>query len=149
MKLIGGLLIICASICASFFYEKKQRNIINNQEALIDFLSYISSQIEYFAKPINEIFYTYKTKNDFIENSIKDKESLDLSLIDASIQQDVYNFFNELGKGYKKEEIALCSYTKNVISACTEKLKLEYSKKCRVYRSLSLFIGLSAVILLI
>ena len=50
MKLIGGLLIICASICASFFYEKKQRNIINNQEALIDFLSYISSQIEYFAE---------------------------------------------------------------------------------------------------
>lgn len=149
MKLIGGVFIICASICASFFYEKKQKSVINNQEALIDFLAYIASQIDYFAKPINEIFYTYKTNNSFVQSIIKNKENSDLSSIDNSLQKDVYSFLNELGKGYKKEQLSICNYTKNVISVCTEKLKLEYSKKCKVYRSLSLFIGLSAVILLI
>ncbi len=149
MKLVGGILIICASICASFFYEKRLKQEIANHIALIDLIGYISTQIEYFSKPINDIFSSYKTENPVILEIISKKELADLSYFDKKIQKDTRILLCELGKGYKKEQITLCEYTKNIISPLVSELKTEYSKKCKIYRSLSLFIGISAVILLI
>lgn len=149
MKFIGAILIISASIYASFYYEKRLKAIIDNQLALIEFIEYISSQIEFFAKPINEIFNEYNTNNLLVLEILNKKELSNISCIDSKVQKDVYKFLCILGKGYKKEQLTICSYTKGQLISCTDALKMEYSKKCKVYRSLSLFIGVSAVILLI
>ncbi len=149
MKLLGAILIICASISASFFYENGLKQKIKNHTALNELILHIKSQIDYFEKPIFEILKDFQATNEFIKDILEKKELSDLSWVDSSVRKDVYSLLKTIGKGYKKEQISICDYTSKILSACIEKMKLEFSKKAKVYRSLSLFIGFSAVILLV
>lgn len=149
MKLIGSIFIICASIFASFFYEKKQKNLIKCQSELISLVNYIKTQIEYFSKPINEIFNEYNSDNEFIKDVLLYKEKADFSILEQGVKKDVISLFKELGKGFKKEQISLCDYSLKVLNSSLDVLKSDYSKKCKIYRSIALFIGVCAIVLLI
>lgn len=149
MKLIGAIFIICASICASFFYEKGLKEKINNHTALNELVLHMKSQIDYFEKPICEIFKDFYIENEVIKEITEKKELSNFSWVDISVRKEICSLFSAIGKGYKKEQLSLCDYTSKLLSSCIEKMKLEFSKKAKVYRSLSLFIGFSAVILLV
>ena len=145
MKIIGSILIICASVAFSYFYEKKQKEKIKHANELYDFIKYIRAQIEYFSTPVYKIYVEYSNKTEYIssllipsKNSLKDEYN-----------NFVSNFFANLGKGYKKEQLQLCDYALEYIKNYEKKTRAEYPNKIKVFRALSIFAGFCVVILLI
>lgn len=149
IKLVGSLLIICASLYASHLYDKKLKLSAENTRALSELIQYIKGQIEFFSKPLPKILSSYKTNNSFIADVISNKENANLSLIDKNVQNDVHILLSSLGKGFKTEQINLCNYTIDVLNNSYDKSSQEFVKKSKICRSLSLFISVCMVILLV
>ena len=149
MKLVGCVFILVASICASFFYEKKLKKEISDEQDLLNFIKFIKNQIHYYSKPLDAIFNEYKSENNIIKSLILEKENTRLLSLNSSIQENMQVFATTIGKGFKNEQIRLCSETISLLESHINSLKSEYSKKTKAYRSVSLFIGICAVILLI
>ena len=146
MKILGCVIILIASILCAFKYEKAIKEKVTNIEELINFINYIKNQIEYFSRPLTEIYLSYEKKSKFIEEIIDGAERTDTS---SPINKTVSEFFSSIGKGYKKEEIKLCDYTIEQLYTYLTSLKLEMPNKIKVFRSISLFIGVCTIILLI
>lgn len=149
MKLIGSVFIIFASVVSSYFYEKTLKENMKNTDELYDLINYIKINIEYFSTPINEILISYSYNSIFIQELIGKSNLKVLNFLDSNTKSNLNSFFNELGKGYKKEQIALCEYNLKILDALREKMKMEFSNKSKLFRSLSLFSGIGCVILLI
>ena len=149
MKILGSILILCACISSSLFYEKKQKEKI---EALInccDFIKYIKSQIEFFLLPLDKIYLSYKDKNEYINKFICGNYDENISIFDKDDFEILKNFFSSIGKGMKKNEISLCEYVISELEKNIEKKKAEYPNKIKVFRIMALFFGFCIVILLI
>ncbi len=149
MKIIGSLLIIFGAIISSFFYEKKLKQEINFMESLYDFVLFTKSKIEYFGKTKKQIISEYTSKTGLLNKILIEGNNCELNFIDDNTKNDILSFFDSIGKGFKKEEIDLCNYTLKIIEASKEKMKSEYTKKAKLFRSLSLFLSLGCVILLV
>lgn len=147
MKIIGCGLILIASLVCAFYYEKRIKDKLSRYNELISFISYIKNQIEYFSYPINEIFTKYQDSSPFI-NSIIDN-NLDTKYLTSEEATQINDFIASLGKGYKKEQIALCEYNISFFNVSLEKTKYEAPKKIKVFRSMSLFVGICSIILLV
>jgi len=149
MKLFGSIMIILASIISSALYEKKLKQEINDIEELIRFTGYIKNQIEYFSLPVDKIFKNYN-KSQFINHLIANKQScLSDNIPNKNIEYETKLFLNNLGKGFKKEQLALCNYFIQKLESAKNELQTEFSKKTKIYRSLSLFAGIACVILIV
>ena len=148
MKIIGCFLIIIASIASSYFYENSLKSNIKILEELIIFIKTVKSKIEYYSLSIDEIFSDYTCKNSFLKQLLNGEFTTIIHL-NENIQKDIKNFFSSLGKGYKKEQLSLCDYTINSLESTLNNLKSEFIKKAKIFRSLSLFLGVGIVILLV
>ena len=89
MKLLGGILIICASICSSFFYEKKLKQTINSYKDLIDILTYTKTQIYYFSKPVNQIFAEYDHQDELINELKIKRENAELDFLAPDTRKNI------------------------------------------------------------
>lgn len=148
MKIIGSILIVLASIFSSYYYEKNHKCDISKIENLIELINYIKSKIEYYSLPIEEILKNYDNKSPWIEMLIN-RETIDAKNFNENTKNDILNFFFSIGKGYKKEQLSLCEYTIRNLNKELERMKTEFIKKTKIYRSLSLFFGVGLVILII
>ena len=45
MKIAGAILILCASVASSYFYEKREKEKIRKANELTEFIRYIRAQI--------------------------------------------------------------------------------------------------------
>lgn len=147
MKIIGCGLILIASLVCAFYYEKRIKEKIARYSELISFISYIKNQIEYFSYPINEIFERYQPCSPFISSIIEN--NVDTKYLTSEEKAQINEFVASLGKGYKKEQIALCEYTISFFNVSLEKTKYEAPNKIKVFRSMSLFVGICSIILLV
>lgn len=148
MKILGSILILASSILASYYYEKSYKAKILNCENIIDFISYIRAQIDYFSYPINIIYQKYDKKTDVIEYLINNNDATK-KLIDANTDKKINEFFSSIGMGFKKEQLSLCDYNLELLNKKADTLKREYPNKIKVFRSMSLFIGICMVIIFI
>ena len=96
---------------------------------------------------VNDIFSKYQTQNSFVQEIIEGNP--DFSVFDENLSGEINDFFSTIGKGFKKEQLAICDSLINKLSLYSEKLKIDFEKKVKTFRSLSLFLGLGTVILLI
>ncbi|MBQ3017953.1 MAG: hypothetical protein IJD89_03300, partial [Clostridia bacterium] len=142
MKILGGLLILLSSIVCTYYYESHLKDKVNKYNELISFISHISNQIEYFSCPLEQIYEKYTKKTPFISSLIIKKCSFD-----KKVDKLVINFFQTIGQGFKKEQIKLCSYTINELESSLSSLKLLLPNKIKVFRSMSLFVGICTIIL--
>ena len=149
MKLVGCILIVISSIYASHIYEKSLKKAIKNTSDLYSLIIHIKAQIEYFALPISKIFSDYTSENEAIIDILTKKENADLSYLSEQTMETTYSLLSELGKGFKKEQVALCEHTASVINDYKEYLNSELSKKIKISRSFCLFIGACTIILLV
>jgi hypothetical protein len=147
LKIIGCGLILIASIVCAFYYEKRIKEKISRYNELISFINYIKNQIEYFSYPINEIFAKYQDTSLFINSIINN--NLDTKYLTNEEKAQIIDFITSLGKGYKKEQIALCEYNIGFFNVSLDKTKYEAPKKIKVFRSMSLFVGICSIILLV
>lgn len=146
MKIFGGALIILASVFSSYCYEKSLKEKINKLGDVINFLAYIGRQIDYFSSPLKKIFNDYENKTDTVNCLIENKTVYGL---DGDITLKINSCFSSLGEVYKREQLTVINYT---LCEVQEKLKMmENSKsdKIKVFRAISLFVGISFVILLV
>ena len=111
MKIIGSIFIIFASIVSSYYYEKKLKVEISNLENLCSFIMFTKNRIEYFSIPIKQIINDYSEKTPFLYDLINRFDNGDLKFLEASTKNDIFDFFNSIGKGFKKEQLDLCTYT--------------------------------------
>ena len=149
MKIIGSLLIVCASFFSCFVYEKREKKKITSALEICDFIKYIKSQIEFFSLPIDKIFSSYESKDGVI-NDIISKNTDELSK--ALTKEDyitVLHFFDSLGKGLKNEELSLCEYSLEKLQQSIDKKQRDYPNKIKVFRAMSLFSGFSIIIILL
>lgn len=144
MKILGGLLILLSSIVCTYYYESHLKDKVNKYNELISFISHISNQIEYFSCPLEQIYEKYTKKTPFISSLIIKKCSFD-----KKVDKLVINFFQTIGQGFKKEQIKLCSYTINELESSLSSLKLLLPNKIKVFRSMSLFVGICTIILVV
>lgn len=149
MKIAGAILILCASVASSYFYEKREKEKIRKANELTEFIRYIRAQIAYFSLPTDKIFKNYKSDDPFIEDIISGKLcSLD-SFFDKDTTGVIKNFFSSLGNGYKDEQLAMCDFTLSATEDFINKMNKEFSGKVKVFRSMALFTGVCIIILLI
>lgn len=144
MKILGGLLILLSSIVCTYYYESHLKDKVNKYNELISFISHISNQIEYFSCPLEQIYEKYTKKTPFISSLIIKKCSFD-----KKVDKLVINFFHTIGQGFKKEQLKLCSYTINELESSLSSLKLLLPNKIKVFRSMSLFVGICTIILVV
>ncbi|MBR2943513.1 MAG: hypothetical protein IKC16_00315 [Clostridia bacterium] len=144
MKILGGLLILLSSIVCTYYYESHLKDKVNKYNELISFISHISNQIEYFSCPLEQIYEKYTKKTPFISSLIIKKCSFD-----KKVDKLVINFFQTIGQGFKKEQLKLCSYTINELESSLSSLKLLLPNKIKVFRSMSLFVGICTIILVV
>lgn len=146
MKIVGSLFIIISSILISYRYEATQRQWILNLKSVCRFLEYVRGQIELFSLPLHIIYEKYNDKTECI-NALINKEELDY--FSSSLDKELSECFSELGKSYKDEQLKTLDYAIMKIKKELSQAEKEYAQKIKVFRAIALFVGCSAVILLV
>ncbi len=146
MKILGGLLIILTSIVLSHAYDKRQKEQLTALKEIYDFVSFMKSQIEYFALPLDVIYKKFNKDSCYIDSFMQGKE---IEIFDVSVRTELVKATLNLGKGYKHEQLKeldyLCFYLNKIIAECES----NYKQKTKVFRAISLFTGSCVVILLL
>lgn len=144
MKIFGCILILISSVTCAYFYEKSLKIKMLKYAEIIDFIKYTKSQIEYFSTPIDKIFTSFDAKH--ITEILSSKKAPRSFGKDARV---INEYFNSIGKGYKKEQIDLSNYHINYFQDEFTKLSYELPSKIKVFRAMSLFIGATTIIFLV
>lgn len=147
LKFLGCLLILLSSVTVGFYMERSYKEKIRFLQEIIDLINYTRNQIEFFSLPINEIYLSFQNRSKHLTDLITG--NVNLIYENFRNQEYLHHYFNEIGKGYKSEQIKLCDYTLNEAQKDLNNLNLDLPKKIKIIRSLSLFIGASLVILLV
>lgn len=146
MKIIGSLLIIIASIVTSFFYENKLKNQSVQLKEINKFIVHIKNNIEFFSLSLNDIYKKYNSNNELIYMLISKKQ---LDFFDSEIEDELTNTFSGLGCGFKDEQIKKLEYLHTFLNEKIKDFDENYTKKTKVFRAMSLFLGCCAIILLV
>lgn len=146
MKIFGSLLIILTSIVISHIYDKRQKEKILAIKELLEFISFVKIQIEYFSLPLNTIYTKYNNNSHYVSNLIKEKP---LEILDRETADELTKCISCLGKGFKKEQIEYLEYITSFLSKKITDNESNYQQKTKVFRAISLFVGCCVVILLV
>jgi stage III sporulation protein AB len=157
LKYTGLSLIFAVSILVGQEASAISRRQLRMTEALISLTAYIKGQIEFFSAPLVEIYGGFSNetleKCGFITVLRKEGLSAALEEIRPSLPPDVYDslaaFASGLGKSVKQSQLDLCEYHIEALRASYTEQKEALPKKTRLYTSLSVMAGLTAVIILL
>ena len=147
MKYIGSIMILCACVCFSFFYEMKEKARIENLKKIHSYVAYIRVKIDYFLTPHNKLFGEYKCE---LVQSLYENNFTNTSIyFDRETSALLENFFCSFGHGLKEEEIKLCDYTLLKLNEKITLLEKEIGNKVKVVRTLTIFGGSCFILLII
>ena len=148
MKISGIILIVISSILSSIIYERKQKEKLRIIEEILSLISTIKTKISYLNLTIDDIFSSYKEKNSLIDD-IKNKRYTFLENFDKETRKEIVDFFECIGKGYKKEQISSCEYLEITLNNQLTDLKADVKNKIRIFRAMTLFVCGCIIIFLI
>lgn len=147
------------SVCVYIGYEAaaRYRRKLRMTEALIALLTYIKAQIEFFSAPLDDIYSSFHNQVldncKFTENLRQNGFTATLDTIRYSIPDEVYesltSFAAGLGKSGRQCQIDLCNYHIEALVTASDVIKDSLPQKTRLYTSLSVMAGLTAVIILL
>lgn len=157
MKYIGLALIFSVCVYTGYDAAAQCRQKLKLTEAFISFITYIKAQIEFFSAPLSDIYAGFRggLLDDIGFTAVLRRQGLDAALgsIRSSLPDDVYDslesFSAGLGKSGKQSQLDLCDYHIEVLNASCSAQKTSLPQKTRLYTSLSLMAGLTAVIVLL
>ena len=144
MKIFGCFLVLISSVFCAYFYEKSLKTSLLKYSEIIEFIKYTKSQIEYFSTPIDKIFTSFESKH--INEVIKNKSAPRFFIKDYA---KLNEFLSSIGKGFKKEEINQCEYNISYFQDEYSKIAYESPNKIKVFRAMSLFVGVTIIIFLV
>ena len=117
-------------------------------EILIDFISYIKSQISYFSLPIDSIYSKYSSNKAEIAE-IKKGNYSSLKNFNENIRTETISFFESIGKGFKTEQISKCEILITNLTNELTALKADTKNKIKIFRAISLFISVCIIIFIV
>jgi len=156
LKILGAVIIISSSLGVGYLLNDNMKKRLEGIITLAEFVDYISMNISLYKTPLDDIFRSYSgnyhKKCNFAEKLqggiyFAAKES---GLLLGDDEREVMRSFSEkIGTGTVEESVKLCSYTSSRLRTIEEHLRHDLPDKQRVYRTISLLAGASAVIMMI
>ena len=150
-------------LAASLVYGRsrisEERQKLREAEALIALVRHTAETIDHTLKPLPEIFGEYRNevlqKNGFLaevrsaglRNAWENKEET-FVLQDKDLKNCFSVFCREIGRGYRKEELELCSLTLKRMNEAVGKLRQELSNREKLYRTIPPLMVMSLVLIL-
>lgn len=156
-KIAGSLILLLSSAGVGFELMSVKKERLRQLDELIGLISHIKSNIDYFMTPVNDILsdYTSVSLEDcgFLEIMRKsDLKSAVLSgaarLCDSEIKL-LSEFSDNLGVGYKEEEIRLCDYYIQKLTLASEKEKEKIEKNRNMYKYIPVLCAASIILAVI
>ena len=143
------LIISVIAVYTAFCIRRFGRERISFHVAVIDFITYVKQQINYFCTPTNKLIDNYSDKR-IVDSGVFDKEGIDTNIyLDARGKKLLKDFFAKLGKSSADDQIANCDYTIQALNSLLSEYKADIPKKYKVYSTLTLIAGAMLLILLI
>jgi Stage III sporulation protein AB (spore_III_AB). len=157
MKTSGAFLLFLSSLILSRRYSDRQRERLQNLEALIDLVRHIRTQIDCFMLPADRVIKEYRENDSDIPYIISELKKMRFPdslqnlrhLLGGEEYEALRVFSHSLGLGYKEEQIKLCTICIDTLSVISEKWKAEMSGKIKMYRAFCLLGSVMAIILFI
>ena len=159
MKAAGTVVLLGASMAYGGCRISEERQKLREAEALMALVRYTAETIEHTMKPLPEIFVEYRNevlhKNGFLEEvkrtglreAWENKEG-QLVLQDKDVKNGFAVFCREIGRGYRKEELELCSLTLKRMNEAVGKIRQELSNREKLYRTIPPLMVMSLVLIL-
>ena len=150
-KIIGSLCLLISSLFTAFLMVEREKKKRAQLRRFIDLIRYIQRSIEAFNLPLGEIIKRVDTvlvsdceisAGDFI----KPKSEL---LVSEKDEKSIKEFFSSIGKGYRDEQIKLCSYYVDELEDSLSQTEADFPKKRRLTYTLSICAALGAIILML
>ena len=159
-KLIGTAVLLLASILYGRRKILEERRVIREGEALLGLTVHIAEQIEYTMKPLPEILAGFDDdillENGFLkaasESGIReawDNQDCKFRLPEKGMKQVFGQFCREIGRGYRKEELELCSLTIRRLREEIDQLKKDIGNREKLYRTIPPLMVMSVVLILL
>lgn len=156
VKILGAVAVIFASLGTGIILTDSIKKRITAISSLTSFIEFISMNIMLYKTPLEEIYSsvsdTYLKESGFLSNLEKGVylAAYECGLLSGDEEKEIIkNFSDKLGSGTAEDMAKLCSFTASRLHNLEEKLHREYPDKKRVYHTVSLIAGASAVIILI
>ncbi len=155
-KYAGITAIIALALYIAWSIKKFGENRIRFNCAMLDFITYIKNQIEFFCTPTEEIIDSYSEGFLFDCGFLGDIEGNDWTravekskYIDDNSKNIIFGFSKKLGKTTKEEQISNCEYAIAALDKQIDSCRADVIGKYKAYSSLAVICGFMIVILLI
>lgn len=156
IRILGAIIVIISSVTVGYMFTVNLKKRINNVQFLADIIDFISSEIEIYRMPVNDIFEKINqnslSNSDItlhIDNGLYAACKKSGLLSEAKEDKIIIDFERKLYSDSVDDIVKNCSYTSQKLRNLSDKLSAESTEKFRLYRTISIVAGASAVIILI
>ena len=155
LKITGALLVACSGFLLSRALNGSERRTLAEIEGFIAFLHFVRTNVDAYSMPLPEIlarcprriYESCGYSHDVAPTTVGELfESCAVS--DEFTAQRLREFANEVGKGYRHEQLALLSRTLDAIEERRRALSNALPSRVRVNAAVCISVSLSVVILL-
>lgn len=159
LKHAAMLIIFSVFSYGGFYFASVETKKISLCDAVISLIRYIRQRAEYYRQPPDGIYSSFS--NPVFEKSgfgeCLRKHGLESALMqykealgyDEFTFSALVTFAADIGKLPLEEQLCSCDYVISILEENSSKLKSEYPKKQKLYRSLGICIGVSIIIILL
>ena len=157
MKIIGLFIIFFSSVFLGLYSSYMDKCSLFFMSEILRFIEHTKEQIKHFNAPLNEIYNSFnckdKTMKLFLENISNNGLTQAVESSRKSLPYEYHSTLNEfalkLGKTNRDDQVKLCDYCCKQLEKVfnEEKEKLKTNSKLKI--TLSIYIGLLLIILLL
>ncbi len=157
MTLVGAVFVAIASLLWGIDRAKKEKDRLAILLGAIAFVSYTEEQIRNFKTPLLGIFSGFTNDvlemNGFCKTLVLEGAMPAVETLRDKLPKSAFcaleSFAKELGGGYEKGQLSLCSITLKRLEKIAQEEEKSLPGKVRMYRLLPLLLSVSVIILLI
>ena len=157
VKIIGGALLILASVFYGRLKIHEERKKSSLAEASVEFVRAVRDSIAHYAKPLGEIYESVRIEAleecGFLPlcrtDGIRAAWRSGKLCIPGKMSGVMGEFSEKIGGGYREDELALCAHTLERMEKLTEQVREEREKSEKLYRNIPPIAALSLVLLVV
>ncbi len=155
-KIIGAAVIMAASAGLGFSMSENLKRRITAVNSLVGFVEFISSDIMLFRTPLDTIYESVSDEF-LIKSGFRDRlgsgvytAAWESGLLMGNEEREIIkDFSDKIGGGSVDDMVKLCTYTSSRLKSVSDRLNRDLPDKRRVYHTVSILTGASAVIILL
>ena len=153
-RIIGAIIIAFCGVFGAYTLNCEAKRSLEQTQGFLSWLRHIRTQIECFSMPMPQIlqkcpkqiysacrYYgdTPKSAEDFVRGC---------KFCEHSLNGELLRFSQEIGNGYRQEQLSLCDYYIEIVETRRRQLASELPMKTKLNTSLCISGALALVILL-